>query len=255
MISAGLTSFVSGILQVRGYLDEPTNCPKKIGEALARLQRWAGLIDTGELDPETLVELDRPHFCGLPDTLPLNATLCKWPSNIVLYYVRDAFPGLSLNKTWEHMDWVAEQCNAAADLRLERGKSPDAARILCTMHKHDGPGGVLADAQLPCGAIRQSLQRYDSGEKWDTQILARLVMLHETLHSLGVPHISGRNVMAPTYNPALEVLQTGDIAELQRRYGKPIGVPTPPSPKLGTLSIDLETKLITAPQGWRIETR
>lgn len=260
MITAGLNVLIARILFERGYLSALTHCPEKIKDAMTRFQNWAGLNPTGELDDETRAELDKPRFCGLPDTLALAATECKWPDADVQYWVRDAFPGLSLEKTWEHMDWVAKQWNAAAGLKMARATAASRARILCTMHRHDGPSGVLADAQLPCGAIGQSLQRYDSSERWDVQIMARLVMLHETGHSLGIPHIGGGNVMAPTYNPALEKLQVGDIAEAQRRYGKPAPqtpVPNPsptptPSPTGGVLILPSQKKVI-APVGWTIE--
>lgn len=264
MITAGLANFVASILQARGYLDEPTTCPRKIEAAIVKLQHQAGLHETGELDPGTLEELDAPRFCALPDVMPLNATECKWPDGSVGYFVRDAFPGLTLEKTWEHMDWVAAQWNAAAGLNMHRAASADVARILATNYRHDGPSGILADAQLPCGSIRRSLQRYDSSESWDVQIMARLVMLHETGHSLGIPHISGGNVMAPTYNPSLSKLQTGDVVEAVRRYGRPTQAPavppvtptpTPPGPSPGSIIVVPELRKIIAPTGWIIETR
>lgn len=263
MISAGLSNFVQSILIARGWLSERTACRQKIADALVGLQSWAGLGITGELDRETLIELDAPRFCALPDVMPLAATLCKWPDGEIGYYVQDAFPGLSLDQTWAAFDWALALWAKAAKLKVGRTSSAQIARIVARVKRLDGPNGVLAQSQLPCGQIRQALQDYDSSEGWDRTIQAKLVIAHEVGHALGLEHAPGKgSLMSPYYDPSIGSLQKWDIDEIVKRYGaaapqpQPTPAPTPaPTPSARQILIDVESKTIVAPQGWTIETR
>lgn len=249
-------AWLAGVLYSRGWLQEPTTCPVKIAEAVEAFQRYWGLEPDGDLDPATVEAIDAPRFCGLPDVMEQRSGVCKWNDGNVDYFVQDAFPGLTHEETWQAFDWMAQQWSAAANLRMKRAANASAARIVGTVIRLDGPNGVLADAQLPCGGITFSRQRYDSSEAWNRTIQARLVILHESGHSLGISHIGGGNVMAPTYNPALVTLQAGDVAEIVSRYGRPTApVPPVPTPDDGRLIVDTSRKVFVAPLGWRIETR
>lgn len=259
----GILARVAEVLESRGWLNGHTTCPRRIAEAVDRLQDWAGLERTGGLDVATLAELDAPRFCALPDVMHLNATLCKWPDGSIPYFVQDAFPGLTLDATWAAFDWALTLWAESARLVPKRAATAREARIVARVKRLDGPSGVLAQSQLPCGGISQAMQDYDSSESWDKTIMARLVIAHEVGHALGLDHAPGKgSLMSPYYDAAITKLQPWDVAEIQKRYGKPaFPVPNPnPSPiptptPAGSISIDLAAKLVTAPAGWRIEVK
>lgn len=261
MISAGLQSLAVSILQSRGYLREPTTCPQKIAAALTALQRRAGLDVTGELDRETLAELDAPRFCALPDVMEQRGGTCRWPDGNIGYFVQDALPGLSIEQTWDSFDWAMKLWAGAGNLRTFRARQAAEARIVAKVKRLDGPNGVLAQSQLPCGSIRQAMQDYDSGEAWNRTVDARLVIAHELGHALGLDHAPGKgSLMSAYYDPLIKALQTWDVNEIVRRYGAavpqtPPTPPTPPAPAAKQLTIDYGAGIVYAPVGWRIEVR
>jgi len=172
--------------------------------------------------------------------------------------VAAAFPGLTLEETWQSFDWAMGQWAAVGGIKPSRVASSGQARIVATVKRLDGANGVLAQSELPCGGISQAKQEYDSSEAWNRTIQAKLVILHELGHALGIGHISTGNVMAPIYNGNLTKPQSGDISELKSRYGPPIVVTPPipqPPPTSGGIQILFAEKRIVAPNGWTIETR
>lgn len=261
-LTPGLHAHVATVLHSRGWLPERTICPVKIAEAIEGLQEWAGLEQTGRIDPATLAELDAPRFCALPDLMPLNATLCKWPDGRVPYYVVHPLPGLTLEETWQAFDWALALWAASAGLVPSRAASIDQARIVARVKRLDGPSGVLAQSQLPCGGISQAQQDYDSSEGWDKQVIARLVIAHEVGHALGLDHAPGKgSLMSPYYDASIKALQAWDVAEIQRRYGKqrfpgPAPEPTPsPAPASPDVAVYVDRKTIVAPAGWKLEVK
>ena len=258
----GLISTIAEILHSRGWLSNPESPLKKVDEAVKSFQNWAGLPADGTLTKETQEAINAPRICGLPDVLPLAMDAqnpCRWPDGNITYFVNDAFPGLTENETWEVFDWALGAWAAVAGITPSRASDPNSARIIAFVRRLDGPNGVLAQSELPCGGIRRARQEYDSAESWNRTVQARLVALHELGHALGIGHISSGNVMAPIYNGSLNKPQAGDIAELKARYGPPIVVvpPTPQPPVVGDLQIQFEARKIVAPAsaGWTLELR
>ncbi len=100
-----------------------------------------------------------------------------------------------------------------------------------------GPtGNALAWAYLPCGNVSTSTrltQLYGTGVNWsrDPSLLPKVV-LHETLHSMGLGHSnSTSDIMYPTIGPSTRYgLGPGDVRGLQERYGPPTIAPQPPKP-------------------------
>jgi hypothetical protein len=175
------------------------------------------------------------RFCGLDDNvLAQTAGQCRWPDKRVTWFVRDTVPGLSLEECRADARWVMGQLAASCGLIVSEAPDAASARVLYVTRRLDGPQGVLAQAQLPCGPIQQSRVEFDSGEQWGKlgdarRVIYRLVNLHETCHAVGVGHLNKppTAVMNPTYNASLQVLQTADVAELVERYGPPAPPPAP----------------------------
>jgi hypothetical protein len=133
----------------------------------------------------------------------------------------------------------------AADLKFTRVTRKGDANIVIQAKKLDGPGKVLAQAQLPPGDDRQLWLQMDDGEQWATgldgvsgEILYLNVFRHEAGHNLGLEHSTSKGngnapkappLMAPYYNPAVGAPQRDDdIARITELYGKPAGAPVPP---------------------------
>jgi len=261
------------ILQARGWLTDAAACIRNrswetLERAVGRFQAHVGLYPSGTLDADTLAELAAPRMCGLPDVMEARDSLCKWPDGDVTYCVVDAFPGLTREQTVAAFDWAMGEVAKVCGVRPRRVDAPRQARIVSRCGRIDGPGKTLAWSELPCGQVAQCQQMYDSGEAWTDKrpipagrTLAFLVVLHELLHALGVPHIGAGNVMAPTYNPDLLTLQAGDVAELVARYPKvqapaptPVPVPVPGQPPAKcVLRVDAPACVdeIVIP-GWRV---
>lgn len=254
---------IAAVLHSRGWLKDRTECPVKVRDAVKAFQRWLGLEDDGDLDPDTLQHLSAPRFCALPDVLPLGTSLCKWPDGAISYFVRDPLPGHTLDETWNVIQWGMAQWAAVAGVSPIRANTAAGARILVTVASLDGPAGVLADSQLPCGAIVQSLQRYDRSEAawWKQPVAAgvtnaHLVAMHELGHgAIGLEHAPGTgSVMSPVFDSRILKPQTWDINQAVLRYGLPTTPPPLPPvvPEAGQIVIDIGAKTVKAPAGYRL---
>jgi hypothetical protein len=214
-----------------GPKDDP---PPQVRRALRRYQRWAGLQPDGVPGPMTLRRLREPRlWCGTPDALGAQQ-LCKWPQRDVTWNIAASLPGVSDGDFKTAIDWAAGQWNAVCGIRLAYGPNARTANLLLTVANLGGPGAVLADQELPCGAKAGARLRgrYDRSELWDAGELPvpggfvplRLTGLHELGHAIGLPHHAPGGVpavMDPSLNTALTSLQDWDIAQAQTRYGKP----------------------------------
>lgn len=173
------------------------------------------------------------RMCAVDDRLGAIGDACKWTTKDLKYCIVGSLPGISPQSVANAVSPVFHHISSVCDLRFTLTTNPTEAHIVSEFGHIDGPYGTLAWSQLPCGGIRQVKQLYDTGEDFvlasnppQNKVGFPLVWLHEILHALGVPHLSGGlAVMNPTYNPALSVLQPLDKAELVYRYGLAPGTP------------------------------
>lgn len=200
-------------------------------EMTAHYQWFNGLKSDGVLGPKTEAMLDNPRRCGMPDMMQNRD--CKWNRLAVTWQASLLLRQMSSQQAAAIFDTACRQWNAVCGIQLQPA-SPRAPDIYA---KHgsgraddfDGPGGVLAWSEMPCGnRERQLQQRYDDAENWTDQFLLAVVC-HEVGHAIGIPHINNGNLMAPYYNPSVTRPQAGDIAEAVRRYGPPVANPVPPT--------------------------
>lgn len=176
-------------------------------------------------------------FCGLPDVMPLQEKICKWPAPEVTWALLSYSDKLSRNDQLEAFQlawsWWAEICA----IKPKYSPNSRTANVLISFGGIDGGSGTLAWSELPCGSAERLRQMYDSSERWVVEEkpahgfidLAR-VAAHEIGHGIGIPHIASGNLMAPTYSRSIRRPQNGDLREAQLRYGKPSPVPVPPGP-------------------------
>ena len=182
------------------------------------------------------------RYCSVEDTLGVGGAQCRWPMKVITWGIGAIPPGLTLQRFVETADRVFKEIETACDLQFT--PVPDQSRANIWIRTFRGsPLGELAHAYLPCGPVTsksQMLLELDDTESFviadnppSDKLSLYVVMLHEMLHALGVPHLSGGvAVMNPTYNVKMSRLQSLDRAELVSRYGlpkpKPLPQPDPP---------------------------
>lgn len=191
-----------------------------------------------------------PEFhCGTPDAPEASMLdkimgrerMCKWPTTDLSYGFKSYLPGLGEKTQRKISRAVSDVIEAACGVRWTEAPASSATVVIGSGRgpraNFDGPGGVLAWAELPCGAQRQVEEVFDLDEKWVEQlgnqavlqILYFAVDLHERLHAMGVPHapanVAGTNIMAPVYSPKVAALGPWDVQQLQLRYGPPAAKP------------------------------
>ena len=213
------------------------------------------------------LNMDR-RVCGVPDQLGVGQ-ICKWPDPRIGHALMQALDGHEEDQrridrlVFAH---VAQHCGADV-VEVEQAY---LARIRTFTHDfRDGPGGVLADCELPCSmsvlavAMRIDVQgEWNFTWPWDGRGLPYfLVKLHELLHGLGLPHAPAGvvAVMAAMLNTRLVGLQPWDIEQLQVRYPKvvvplPAPLPTPsPVPEGGAMEFILKLFQFLKDNPWIID--
>ncbi len=192
---------------------------------------------TGQEATEEAVANVQP-FCGLPAIAPFRGGICKWPQPGISFHTVGALGSISAADfracAVMTTGWWAEVCG----IRPAWTDNSKTANIVMYAKRIDGPQGVLAQMQLPCGANAASqmegqfdLERLviDAAPPAGQLDLAR-IMCHELGHALGSDHIGAGNLLAPTYDPRIRKPQPGDVAEMVKRYGPPSAAPSPTPP-------------------------
>ena len=182
------------------------------------------------------------RYCSVEDTLGVGGAQCRWPMKTVTWGVGAIPPGLTMVRFMETAERVFAAVSAVCDLQFKNVLQQQQANIWMKTFR-GSPLGELAHAYLPCGPVTpksQMLLEFDDTESFviadnppTNKLSLFVVMLHEMLHALGIPHLSGGvAVMNPTYNVKMNTLQSLDRAELVSRYGlpkpKPLPQPDPP---------------------------
>lgn len=190
-------------------------------------------------------------YCGVTaQEYAIGGVTYQWPRSIRKLRWSLNFSRLGQLSDMDFKDaatvWFKE-ISDCCDRVFEYVQNTRLANILYTVQRLDGPSNVLADMQIPVGNVTEDTQligRFDDSEGYTLkttpgpgEIGLYPVGLHETEHAMGLGHkpasVNAPALIAPVYNPLVRNLQAADIAELQRRYGKPtVVVPPAPTPTL-----------------------
>lgn len=240
--------------------------PESILQGIKSFQEFYGLKvdgDYGRVTERTL--LTRLQLgCGCPDIMKAGTSLCKWPMNTVSYFVASTPNGISADDAKQAYRRAWDSWEKVCGLKAVEVTSAKLANVVMQTGRgqragFDGPMGVLAWSQLPCGASKttQLVQQYDLDEKWGIStsggaILLENVACHEIGHAIGLDHIKanlGTALMNPIYSPNVPRPLPLDIAEVVERYGQPSPktpdpTPTPtPTPPLKRIVIQVPAGL------------
>lgn len=204
-----------------------------------------------------------PGFCNVPDaiTTEANRQLCHWPKGMPVRWAVEAMPhGWSLAAWIELCDASFTAWNAVCGSKFVKAKSSQRPNVIVTTRRIDGPAGVLAEAELPCGRVSEASTLrvwFDTGDSFVSavnpprgKIDALAVATHEFGHTAGIGHApNGEDaIMAAMYQPGSRSLLNWDIAQAVMRYGAPSTPPPiePPVVPAGTTPADHMSSLLTA---------
>lgn len=225
-------------------LDKALANPETLDKQLEQYAAFHGI--TGSVEDHIL----EPRVCGLPDVMPIGTNVCKWPDGNITWDIVAEIKGLTRLQVQEGITEAMNRWKKVCGIRPQFTPGNPDARIKVGSRSIDGPMGVLAESELPCGNVRQCRQWYDNGDPWalfdgagnGNLIDFVRVATHELGHAFGMNHIGGGNLLAPTYSRTIWTPQAGDIQEMQARYGPPDLVPPPTDfvirVKGGQLSVD-----------------
>ena len=184
---------------------------------------------------------DGQQLCGVDDRLGASGQMCRWPSLDVTWSITGTLPNIEPETFKRVCDQAWSAWAKVCGIRPRYVEGPGNLSIgIQTI----GPGGVLADCELPCGASMQSRlrMRIDTAEAWvvadnppSSKVDLLRVLIHEIGHGIGIPHVGTGNLMAPIYSTTINRPMSGDISEAVSRYG--LSAPIPPTdPEPGELA-------------------
>ncbi len=236
-------------LKYYGYLLQPEfggNMPDYVfANAVRWFQKMSNVTVDGVVGPETLEAMLAPR-CGNSDQMVFSPI--RWKKNQLNLFVEGYVPILAPVVQDALIDEACASWAKFADVTFRRVASKSGADVYVQSVPLDGPGQVLAQAQLPPGDDQPLFLQMDSRESaWVKalegqrgEILYRNVFCHELGHNLGLGHSASngaRNVpvtpplMAPYYNVSVNhPLPDDDVSRIISLYGPATAPPTPVPP-------------------------
>jgi len=219
-----------------GYADTLEPSQEETIEAVKRMQQVYGLKEDGVVGPITNRAMGL-FRCGHTDRymMRVDERNCKWRKDTIEYYCSPNFrlPGISTKKSIEIIRQAADSWENICGLTIKTGKYRSQADVIVdtgagSKYYFDGPGNVLAWAEMPCAEYDTDLDMcFDEAEPWSANlakkpgVLALAVATHEWGHILGLDHSrDSGDLMAPYYNPAVFLPQQGDTRVAEKLYGK-----------------------------------
>lgn len=181
-------------------------------------------------------------FCGLRAQFGDGSVIYKLADQRPKFFVESGLPGISREDLIAACLTAFGRWSEVCDVIFTPTDDRSAAQFVITTHQFDGPLGILADCELPAPNLRPQTMRIDPSEKWQIadnpaqgylDLLA--VLCHEIGHGIGLQHfdpaVPPPELMNPVYSVRIVKPQPGEIAFVQKLYGKPqLPPPAPPGP-------------------------
>lgn len=230
--------------------------PNAFQNALKAFQGFFDLPQTGALTSPDLNIMATPR-CGVPDmvdpTNPAHAhfvalpqfaqqNLSRWQKKGLKYYIGTYVKSLGKSDQVAIHAGIWKAWDGVCGIHAERTLTSNDADVIIGAGRgrtsgFDGPGRILAWAELPPGDDRQLRLMFDDDETFVASANQRGILLfntgcHEVGHNLGLGHSNvSTALMAPTYNPGVAVPQwNDDIQRVIARYGEDVPATEPPKP-------------------------
>jgi hypothetical protein len=181
-----------------------------------------------------VVDYDGMVLCGFKEPANFSDRMYRWPSPDITWGIAAKLPQFAADSFYDACTECFDRWPRVCGVRPRFITDIGRANILVGIQTI-GPGGVLADCELPTmGSMDQQCRlRADTAEAWcisDNPPPDKVDFLrtgcHEVGHGLGIGHIAAGNLMAATYSRTIRAPQRDDTYEAVNRYGLPI----PPSP-------------------------
>jgi hypothetical protein len=177
----------------------------------------------------------------------LGSNPSRWPKKAILsWQVVEDVPPFDRETLCAVVANAFKVWSDVCGLRFRRADASDPFPNFEIRTQLEGPGGVLADCELPYPQVIQKRPLQCRIDRADEFVIARnppsnkvgldQVLRHEFGHGLGLDH-GGAGMMMPVYNPKHWLPSEWEIRLVQDAYGLPLP-PVEPTPDRPTASED-----------------
>jgi len=163
------------------------------------------------------------RFCRNPEQFGDGTAAFRLSTNRPKWWLVNELPWMKRSELEEIIQAAANGWSPHANVKASRATSLDDAHWRIECKSIDGPGGVLADMELPHPTVRQQRMRIDVAESALRDLLVTIIM-HELGHAYGLQHFPASpppELMEPSLNPAVRTPQATEAALMAQWYGLP----------------------------------
>jgi hypothetical protein len=199
-----------------------------------------------ELQPLT----EPVFFCRNSEQFGDGSPIYLLPTKRPTWWLQNDLPWMSHGELQEVIQKALDAWSAVCDVKGTMAPNAQSASFLITVASLDGPGGVLADMQLPSPGLRQQRMRIDIAEQALKHRLPAIIT-HEFGHAFALQHFPVSpppELMEPRISN-IDLPQPTEAALMAKWYGLPQspspdpGLPEVP-PMVCTLRVEPSTKEI-----------